>query len=209
MRGLALTQMSDIGNRLGVSAGNLYNYVDSKETLFWWCLRAAAHEVDLAAVDLPLTSPPRDIVLKDAGTLLHGVGALAALDAALVRKRVHHDRVEEELRGVVEELYDLNLRYRDLLGLVEQSARALPELHGIFYADFRGNALARIEEYIARRARSGHLLGEVDPAVAARAIVESTAWFARHRLGDPDGHLLDEVACRETVITMCTRSLLR
>lgn len=36
MRGLALTQMSDIGNRLGVSAGNLYNYVDSKETLFWW-----------------------------------------------------------------------------------------------------------------------------------------------------------------------------
>jgi hypothetical protein len=38
-----------------------------------------------------------------------------------------------------------------------------------------------------------------DVPVAARFIVESVAWFAMHRHGDPDSAMLEDAASRRTV----------
>lgn len=208
MYGLERAQMAQIAGELGVTAGNLYNYVDSKETLYWWCLQAAARQVDFSNVDPPLTAPARDAVLKDAGVLLHSVAAFPRLQEALDSGLSDASGVGDEVRRIVAEFYDANIEYRDLLMLVEKSARTVPELYEIFYTDFRGGALHRLEKYLGDRAGSGYLAGFASTAVAARAIVETTAWFARHRLGDPDGRLLDADACRETVIDMCARAVL-
>ena len=207
-RGLEQAQMTQVAQGLGVTAGNLYNYVDGKETLYWWCLQAAGQQVDYSNVELPLTAPPRDAVLKEAGVLLHRVAAFPSLQRAVDVGVVAGADVEAEVRQIVAEFYDANVEFRDLLMLVERSARTVPELYEIFYTDFRGGALRRLEQYLADRAAAGHLAGHTSTAVAARAIVETTAWFARHRLGDPDGRLLDADACRETVIEMCTKAVL-
>src|SRR5436309_2609486 len=57
-KGYRRTQMADVAAELGVSAGNLYNYVESKEALFHACLAAnspARHET--VGTTLPIATP--------------------------------------------------------------------------------------------------------------------------------------------------------
>src|SRR5262245_27354837 len=56
----------------------------------------------------------------------------------------------------------------------------------------RREPFAKLARYVERRARSGHFASVGDPVVATRFIVESVAWFSRHRFTDPDPKLLPE-----------------
>src|SRR6266540_4572499 len=53
-RGYRRTQMADVAAAMGVSPGNLYNYVDSKDALFYLVLRRMLGE---RPGDLPLELP--------------------------------------------------------------------------------------------------------------------------------------------------------
>jgi hypothetical protein len=48
----------------------------------------------------------------------------------------------------------------------------------------------------------------VDPPTAARFIIESVTFFARHRFQDPHPQELDADAVRQTIVDLVSRSLI-
>ena len=76
-----------------------------------------------------------------------------------------------------------------------------------FYDRVRRPHLDRLEAYVTSRSNAGLIAPVADPAIAARFVMETIAWFANHRFGDHDGAALDEQAVRVEVIELLTRSL--
>jgi AefR-like transcriptional repressor, C-terminal domain len=75
----------------------------------------------------------------------------------------------------------------------------LPELAQRFFVQRRRTNLAQIGDYLQEQISAGRLRPVPDVPAAARFIVETIAWFAMHRHGDPDSAMLDDEACRRTV----------
>ena len=206
-KGLRRARMADIAREMGVSPGSLYNYVESKEALFAWLVEHGGEPGPVAApARLPLPTPrPGELVARLRERLAAGF-RLERLDAALARRRVQDAR--GELTDILHEFWELVVRTRGAIGVVERSALDLPELFAIWFADTRRAFFARVTSYVERRARSGHFRPVADPAVAARLLVESIVFFARHRHGDPDPGLLPgDDAVRDVVIPMLAASL--
>lgn len=63
----------------------------------------------------------------------------------------------------------------------------------------RRGLLDQLGDYLRRRIKSGHLRPVPDIPTSARFIVETIAWFAWHRHGDPDSLMLNDDDCRRTV----------
>jgi hypothetical protein len=60
--------------------------------------------------------------------------------------------------------------------------------------------------YVTMRIQDG-VFHAADPQTAARFIIESVTFFARHRFLDPHPQTLDDRAVRQTVVDLITRSL--
>jgi AcrR family transcriptional regulator len=207
-KGLRRARMADIARQMGISPGSLYNYVESKEALFAWLIERGGEPGPVAApARLPLPAPPPGQLEARLRERLDAGFRLASLDAALARRRVVNAR--GELAGILRELWDLVVRTRGPMAAVERSALDLPELFAIWFAGARRAFFARITGYVERRARSGHFRPVGEPAVAARLLIESVVFFARHRHGDPDPGLLPgDDRVRDAVIPMLVASLM-
>jgi AcrR family transcriptional regulator len=199
-KGLRRARMADVAQAMGVSPGSLYNYVAGKEALFHWLVALGAEAGPVAtpaALPIPAPEPGATEALLRA-KLAEGT-RLPSLDAALAKRRVGDARAE--LLGIVRELYERVERTRGPGAAIERSAIDQPELYAIYFRGARRALFATLERYVAKRAKSGHFRGVGDAAVAARFIVETVAWFGRHRFTDPDPELLpDAVAVREEVL---------
>ncbi len=200
--------MADIAREMGISPGSLYNYVESKEALFAWLIERGGEPGPITApARLPLPKPAAGEVEQRLRERLDAGFRLESLDTALARRRVLGARAE--LAGILRELWDLVVRTRGPMGVIERSALDLPELFAIWYVGARRAFFARLTSYVERRSRSGHFRPVGDPAVAARLLLESVVFFARHRHGDPDPGLLpDDERVRDVVIPMLVASLL-
>ena len=207
-KGYRRTQMTDVAAELGVSAGNLYNYVESKEALFHACLLASspAAGAKVPAGTLPLATPSPGAVLTAVQQGTRAIAARGALADALATD--NPSDVAEELAGVIGDFYDRTYATRRFQALVEGAAADLPEVFEAFFTRMRRPALAKLTEYLERRIASGHLRTVPDPATTARLINETQAWFARHRLGDQDAADLDNALSRATVIDVLVAGLL-
>jgi AcrR family transcriptional regulator len=206
-KGLRRARMADIAREMGISPGSLYNYVESKEALFAWLIDQGGEAGPVAApARLPLSSPlPGELETRLRERLDAGF-RLDRLDAALARRRIPDARAE--LDGILREFWELVVRTRGPIAVVERSALDLPELFAIWFVGARRAFFARVTRYVEARARSRHFRPLADPAVAARCLVESVVFFARHRHGDPDPGLLPgDDAVREVVIPMLVASL--
>jgi hypothetical protein len=116
---------------------------------------------------------------------------------------------EAELESVVRELFERVERYRLSMIVIERSALDLPELFQIYFVTLRRGFFTRFASYVERRQADGHFRDDVDPVVAARSVIESVAYFARHRFGDADPDSLpDDAVVRENVIRLAVASLL-
>jgi AcrR family transcriptional regulator len=206
-RGLRRARMADVAREAGLSAGALYTHFESKEALFDWLVAHATDPGPVAAPPrLPVPTPPPGATEKRLREAIARVLRLPALDAALARRRVADPRAE--LAGVVGELYDGIARSRVPATVLERSALDLPQLFEIFYLDARRGLFARLARYVDRRARAGHFRRVAEPGVAARWIVETVTWFARHRHGDPDPDgLPEDDAVRAQVIALLVAGL--
>ena len=199
-KGLLRARMADVAQAMGVSTGSLYNYVESKEALFHWIVELGSEPGPISApARLPIPTPaPRATEKRLREALAEGM-RLPALDAALARRRVGD--VHAELLGIAREFYERVEKTRGPGAAVERSSIDQPELYEIYFREARRALFAALERYVARRARSGHFRGVHDPAVAARFLVESIVWFARHRFRDADPELLpDPDTVREEVL---------
>ena len=90
--------------------------------------------------------------------------------------------------------------------LQRRSARDVPELFGLFFEQVRRDLFDRLTRYVTIRMQDGafHI---ADPQTAARFIIESVTFFARHRFLDPHPQTLDDRAVRQTIVDLVTRSL--
>jgi len=198
-KGLRRARMADVAQAMGVSAGSLYNYVESKEALFHWLVELGPGGAVTEPAKLPIPTPPPGATEARLRAQLAEGMRLPALDAALARRRVGDPRAE--LLEIVRELYARIERSRGVLSAIERSAIDQPELFDVYFRGARRELFAALARYVAKRAKSGHFAKVGDPTVAARFIVESVSWFGRHRFGDPDPELLpDPDTVREEVL---------
>lgn len=206
-KGLRRARMADVAREAGVSPGALYTYFASKEALFDWLVAHGAEPGPVPApAALPVPTPAPGATQKRLRETIARTLRLPALDEALARRRVGDPRAE--LVGIVDELYGSIARTRLPATVIERSALELPELFEIFFLETRRGLFERLARYLERRARAGHFRPVAEPAVAARWIVETVTWFARHRHGDPDpAGLPDDDAVRAQVVALLVAGL--
>jgi AcrR family transcriptional regulator len=188
-----------------MSAGSLFTYVASKEALF--------HLVFLHGLGL-LPEGPAVLPLSTAGvgeTFALLERALAEVPMPRIRAALAQDEpadVARELRGVVEERYDVIERYWPLLAVIERCAAELPELEALWFGRARADSYAELGQYLERRMAKGLLRPMPDVTVAARVVTESVSWFAYHRHRGRDAALYDDQTARRTVIEFVCAALL-
>lgn len=203
--GFRATQMSDIAAEMGVSEAALYRYVDGKEGLFGLVVRHALFLEDLPDGPLPLASPPLRSTLGQIRDLLTPATIPQALGAALERDLADDPRAE--LEGVVRELFSLMALTGPAMDMIERSAREMPELAQIFTVDLRRPLLGALTGYLERRSARGQLRPTPHPEATARLVVETIAWFSRHRFSDPDGAAIGAQAAEDTVVDALLHAL--
>ena len=203
--GFRATQMSDIAREMGVSEAALYRYVDGKEGLFGLVVRHALFLEDLPDGALPLASPPLQSTLGQIRELLTPAAIPPALGEALHTPLADDPR--GELEGILRELFSLMALTRPAMEMIERSAREMPELAEIFNVDLRRPLLGALTSYLQQRSERGQLRRTPHPETTARLVVETIAWFSRHRFSDPDGAAIPAQAAEQTVVDVLLHAL--
>ena len=198
------TRTADVAARAGMSAGSLFNYVESKEALFHLVFINGLGLLSEVPPVLPLRTP------EPGETYALIARAFAEAPASRLRAALATSEpadVGQELCEIVEELYDLVERNWPLLAVVERCAAELPELDALWFGDTRPAIFSELTEYLERRTASGLLRAMPDATVAARVVIESVSWFAWHRREGRDASLYDDQTVRRTVIEFSCAAL--
>src|SRR5437016_13607302 len=83
-KGYRRTQMADVARAASVSQGTLYNYVESKEALFYLILdRGFSDAPPPARSELPIRTPPMDAIVRRLGERMASEFRLPTLDRAI------------------------------------------------------------------------------------------------------------------------------
>jgi hypothetical protein len=126
------------------------------------------------------------------------------LEAAFAR--THPSDPRGEVEAVVGELYDVLVRLRLGVDVLERSIEDLPELAQIF-AGVRRELFARYERYLRQRAAEGTVRVE-HPQAVAHLLVELCSWAARRRPHDPEAAQISDAVARQAVCRFTTNALL-
>ena len=203
--GYRRTHMADVAAEAGLSSGAIYTYVASKDALFHLVFAWAFDEIDGDAADLPLPTPSPDETLA---LIARGLGRTArtprmrdALSSPVP------DDVAAEVRGIIEERYEMVARLWPILAVIEASAIDVPGLDELYFQRGRRGQLNQLARYLADRASAGALRPIADAEITARVVTESIAWFAWHRRDSRDAAGFDEDVTRATVVQFCCDGL--
>jgi len=189
--------MSDVATEAGVSQGTLYNYVESKEALFRLLLDRGLGTPLPSPESLPLRSPAPGALAQRMSDAIGATFALPRLDDALRSRRVTD--AAAELAGVIEELFDRTETTRIAADVLEQSARDVPELAGVFFGEVRRGLFHRFEQLMTKRMAGGHYR-QTDPKILARMVIETVTTFARHIHNDVEPPGFDGAAARAVIV---------
>jgi AcrR family transcriptional regulator len=199
------TRTADVAAKAGMSAGSLFNYVESKEALFHLVFINGLGLLSEVPAELPLRTP-------EPGETYALIGrAFAAAPASRLRAALATSEpadVGQELREIVEELYNLVELNWPLLAVVERCAVEMPELDALWFGETRPAIFTELTEYLARRSANGLLRAMPDGTVTARVVIESVSWFAWHRREGRDASLYDDEIVRRTVIEFICAALI-
>jgi AcrR family transcriptional regulator len=194
-RGYRRTQMADVAREMGVSPGNLYNYVEGKDALFYLVLRRVLGERSGdRELELPVTGASVTFTSEWMASRLDFVSDFPKLEAAFARRPTNQ---EAEIEAVVGELYDVLARMRLGVDMLERSVEDVPELAKVF-GGVRRELFARYERYLRRRAKAGAIRVE-EPEAVAHLIVDLCSWAARRRPNDPHASGISDITARRTV----------
>lgn len=198
--------MEDVATALGVAKGTLYGYVESKATLFDACVRCAdGHEPLPEPSALPLRTPePGSTVASVEARLIKEVRDLELL-AALTRAPPRDPAAE--LAAIVQDLYGRMSRNRWGIKLVDRCAHDQPELAAVWFGRGRSGQQAALAQYLELRSAVGLLRRPPNLHVAARAILETLAFWAVHRHWDPSPQEVAEKDVQATIVDLIQHGL--
>ena len=201
--GFRLTQIAHVAERLGVSVGTIYRYVDSKEALFHLAVLAALGEAP-EALEAPLK------VAGTAETARRLREATAAdrlwdrLDAALAAPAPAD--VAAEAREIAQQLYASLTRRAPVIRLLDRCAHEIPELAEIFDQEVRAVLMADLTAWAEKRGLAD-AAGTPSAAVLTRGAMEAVAWLAKTRRGDPTAAGIGEDDAREAAVRIFVNAL--
>ena len=199
-KGFAATQMVDVARMAGLSVGTLYNYVEGKEALLLLCAERPFVDISTGR-ELPARAPDRvELVSRLEETLTEHV-RIPTLERALASP-LQVDQWDTPIVAIVGELFDLIASTRVGADAMERSAQDAPELAALFYLHVRVRLLNQLTQYLERVETKRHLPPPVRPQHAARFVLETVTWWARHRHRDPDPPSLNESEAREVAVTL-------
>jgi hypothetical protein len=95
-----------------------------------------------------------------------------------------------------------------VLSVIEACAADLPPLEALYFGRLRPGRIGLLDDYLHRRAASGHLRSLPDMAVAAQIVTETVAWFAWKRQESRDASRFDDDVTRATVVEFVCNALL-
>ncbi len=206
-KGYRRTQMADVARAAGVSQGTLYNYVESKEALFHLIVDGAFSDTPLRVPDeLPIRTPPLEATAARLRERMASEMRLPALGRALAASTAADPRAE--LEAIIRELYAMLEVTRRAADLIERSALDLPEFAELFWVKGRRGLIARLTRYLESRIARGALRPLSYPPTAARLILETVVWFARHRHTTPDSAMISDGAALQTTVDVLVNGLL-
>jgi len=201
--GYRLTQIAHVSERLGVSVGTIYRYVDSKEALFYLAVLEALGELP-EEIALPLSVSG----IGDAARRLREVAAndqlWERLKDALATRAPRDTR--REAREIAEQLYESMSRRAPVILLLDRCAHELPELTEIFDRQARGPLMSDLTAWVLQRGLAGE--GDTPSAGAlARGAMEAIAWLAKTRRADPTAAAMAEADARAAAVTIFVNAL--
>lgn len=202
--GYRLARVEDIARRAGVAPATVLQYARTKEALFDLVVRTALHDPTVERVELPYTDVPSGEVIERLWGRLMAASQFPRL--ANLSADPPPEGALAEFEALVREVYRWQVRHHRALRLTERCAREWPELAALFYHQFRRNGLAALADYLDRRARQGALRATPDPAIAARVVLETIAFFAMHRFSAPDSRM-DDATTEAVVVDMLTNAV--
>ncbi len=205
-KGFAAAQMVDVARMAGVSVGTLYNYVEGKGALLLLCAERPFADIG-AGRDLPVPAPDRTELVSRLEQTLERHVRIPALDRALAAP-LRRGRVDQQIRVIVGELFDLIAVTRVAADAMEQSARDAPDLGELFYRRVRVRLLDQLVEYCGRVEAVRPLPAPLTPELAARSVLETVTWWARHRHRDPAPPNIDDTQAREIATVLVAGALL-
>jgi AcrR family transcriptional regulator len=199
-QGFRRTQMAHVAEAAGVSTGNLYNYVETKEALFDLVLRQT---LGLPGERLPEQLPiPHRTIPQTVSWLrrrLNFRNDFPLLEAAATEP---HGKLEP----VGAELFDVAFGLAPGFAVMERSAPDLPELLSLFLSLRRG-LIERLTAFIQSGAEAGELRQVESPEVTARLILEAALWASQRRIRDRESAAVSDDAARESFIDLVTATL--
>jgi AcrR family transcriptional regulator len=199
--------MDDVAEAMGVSKGTVYNYVESKEALFYLLVeRAFGGELDTPS-ELPLRTPKPGTTIRRLRKRLTEGARLPALQTALARPSAPDPAAE--LATIVREFYAIIAVTRRAVTMLERSAADLPDVAELWYGDIRQPVIDELTRYLEMRMAAGELRPVPDPATAARLMLESITWFARHRHDRPHEVVVGDDLAEDVVVDFIVVSLAR
>jgi AcrR family transcriptional regulator len=206
-RGYRRTQMADVARAMGIAPGTLYLYVESKEALFDLVVqRAFLDRQPGPPPTLPIPTPAPGVTVEHVRQRMRREHKLPVLFAAARRQRTADPRAE--LAGVVRELYTVIARNHRGARLLERSALDRPDLAALYFKRLRRGLIDGLTAYLERRISQKQFRRVPDTAIAARMIIETVAWFAMHRHGDPEPVPMDDRRAEDTVVDMLVHALI-
>ena len=198
--------MADVAAAMGVSPGNLYNYVDSKDALFYLVLRRMLGErPDEQPLQIPVTDANVSVTSDWVAHRLEFVSDFPELERAFARRRARDE--DAEVEAIAGELFDVLSRMRLAVDMIERSVEDLPELAQVFGA-VRQELFARYERYLRMRAKAG-TIAAAEPEADAHLIVELCWWAAGRRPNDPHASAISDATARRTVCRFIADALAR
>jgi AcrR family transcriptional regulator len=203
--GFAAAQMADVARAAGVSVGTLYNYVEGKAALLLLCAERPFADIT-AGRPLPVPAPDRAELLTRLDKTLGEHVRVPALEHALATP-IERDAIDAQLRAITGELFDLIATTRVAADAMERSARDAPDLSELFYRRVRVRLLDQLVDYCTSVDHVRPLPDPVTPELAARFVLETVTWWARHRHRDPAPLGIDDTRARVVAIALVTGSL--
>ena len=203
--GYKSAHMSAVAREAGLSEAALYRYVDGKEGLFVLAIRHALLLEDMPDGHFPRKAPSLAEMIREARDFVAVEVPFGSLAGALDTPKT--DDPAAELEAIARELFGLEAQTREAADMIERSARELPELADLLNQGFRAPVISALTSYLESRAKAGSLRTTPDAAAAARLVLETLTWFARHRHSDPHGAAISGQLAEDTAVDALLHAL--
>lgn len=206
-KGFKRAQMDDVAAEMGVSKGTVYNYVESKEALFYLLVERAFGGSPEGSTELPVRTPKPGVTIRRLRKRLAESARLPALQTALARPSAPDPAAE--LEAIVREFYAVIAATRRSMTMLERSARDLPDVAELWYRDIRQPVFDELTRYLETRMAAGELRQVPDPPTASRLMIEAITWFARHRHDRAHEATSEDDGAEDAVVDFIVHSLAR